>query len=368
MKLGSGNQSLPAQASSDMAEALQKGIESLAAKHGKDLRELQQDGGGGAGPSEPAAVQAWEDAKANYKSPSARMITQETFDEVVQENVDDFDMELKEAIADACLQFIKQGVNLSNIIKTEAHFGLKGKDVSGHPVTAGLAVVREAVVAGDAGPAAMQAVCAALAALSQAFATDEEAVPIANSNDAIGTVVTLLRTFPGSACMVPGLDAIRQLCTTPHAIDQFNQFGLGPDVVLECLRRALGSGSSGSSGAGGAAGDVPAAIDADAAATTSAAGAAAATDGTDAAAAVAASTVEAAQPVADTAVLVAGLALVKVTALRHNGCKDQFFGRGVAKLLREALARLPGDVAVVKEATLAFRSLVRGAHLPRVHF
>ena len=192
MKLGrQGGASLPAQASSDMAEALQKGIASLAAKHGKDISQLHREEeaaeNANAHPrsesptasanrsAEPAAKQAWEAAKANYKAPSARAITQETFDEVVQENVEDFEMELKEAIADACLQFMKQGVNLNNIIKTEAHFNVKNKDVSDHVVTIALTTVKDAVVAKDSLTAeGMDNVCAALSDLRSAFEIDEE--------------------------------------------------------------------------------------------------------------------------------------------------------------------------------------------------
>ncbi len=42
-------------------------------------------------------------------------ISQETFDEVVRENVEDFEQEPAAAIADAVSQFRKQGVDLSNI-------------------------------------------------------------------------------------------------------------------------------------------------------------------------------------------------------------------------------------------------------------
>ena len=45
-------------------------------------------------------------------------ISQETFDEVVRENQDEFDMSLQEAIKDAIQQFQKQGVNLQNIDTT----------------------------------------------------------------------------------------------------------------------------------------------------------------------------------------------------------------------------------------------------------
>lgn len=39
----------------------------------------------------------------------AKRITQETFDEVVRENIEDFEMELRQAIEDAANQFRSQG-------------------------------------------------------------------------------------------------------------------------------------------------------------------------------------------------------------------------------------------------------------------
>lgn len=325
MKLGrEGGAKLPAQASSDMANAFQKGIESLAEKHGKNLADLQQQQAAaaaaaekvpaaehGSGGGEPAAKQAWEQAKVDYKSPSQRSITQATFDEVVEENVEDFEMELKEAIADACVQFMKQGVNLNNIIKTEAHFNLKNKDVSDHPVTIAMTKLKEAIVAKDSAPTAMGSICGTLTELLKTFETDDEAVPISNSNNAIGTLVTLLRTYTASPCVVPAMEALLKLVIDGHSLEQFNEFGLGPDVVLECVRRNQ------------------AALPED-------------TECPD-----------------DISVLVAGLKVIKSTA-KHNGCKDQYFGRGVAAVLDSACDRYADRVEVVKQAALSFRSLVRG--------
>jgi len=48
-----------------------------------------------------------------------RVITQETFDDVVKENMEEFDMEYAEAVREAKEQFDKQGVNLSNIVISE---------------------------------------------------------------------------------------------------------------------------------------------------------------------------------------------------------------------------------------------------------
>ena len=47
---------------------------------------------------------------------AARRITQATFDAAVAENVEEFDMEPEEALADAIEQFKAQGVDLGNIV------------------------------------------------------------------------------------------------------------------------------------------------------------------------------------------------------------------------------------------------------------
>ncbi|KAJ7308276.1 hypothetical protein JRQ81_008804 [Phrynocephalus forsythii] len=48
---------------------------------------------------------------------AAKRITQETFDEVVQENMVEFEMDPEEAVMDAVQQFESQGVDLSHIVK-----------------------------------------------------------------------------------------------------------------------------------------------------------------------------------------------------------------------------------------------------------
>ena len=45
-----------------------------------------------------------------------KQITQETFDAVVRENIEEFEMDLDEAVQDAMEQFKTQGVDLSNLI------------------------------------------------------------------------------------------------------------------------------------------------------------------------------------------------------------------------------------------------------------
>ncbi len=61
----------------------------------------------------------------------SKRISQETFDSVVQENVDDFEMEWSEAVADAIQQFEANDIDLSNIdTKTRP----SERDTSEHPL------------------------------------------------------------------------------------------------------------------------------------------------------------------------------------------------------------------------------------------
>jgi hypothetical protein len=49
---------------------------------------------------------------------SFKRISQSTFDDVVRENIEDFDMKPSDALKDAIDQFVKQGVDLSKIDTT----------------------------------------------------------------------------------------------------------------------------------------------------------------------------------------------------------------------------------------------------------
>ncbi|XP_060068839.1 armadillo repeat-containing protein 6-like [Ylistrum balloti] len=63
----------------------------------------------------------------------AKVITQQTFDDVVRENMEEFGMEADEAIDDAVQQFESQGINLSNIVQDARLFSGQG-DAAEHPV------------------------------------------------------------------------------------------------------------------------------------------------------------------------------------------------------------------------------------------
>lgn len=59
----------------------------------------------------------------------AKVISQETFDDVVKENIVEFSMDINEAKDETVKQFEAQGINLANIVKD-----LKINEDSGRPV------------------------------------------------------------------------------------------------------------------------------------------------------------------------------------------------------------------------------------------
>ena len=133
MKKGGAGKSLPGECTEDAAKAVQGAISQLADKYGIDLdanakaawqeeeRKENELTGNVKERYETAAKdfrKAEADAQAKSNQGSGKFISQETFDSVVQENVEDFEMEPEEAAADAVAQFESQGVDLSNIVKT----------------------------------------------------------------------------------------------------------------------------------------------------------------------------------------------------------------------------------------------------------
>ncbi|KAK3096684.1 hypothetical protein FSP39_002349 [Pinctada imbricata] len=67
----------------------------------------------------------------------AKVITQQTFDDVVRENMSEFDMSPEEAVADAVQQFESQGVNLLNIVKDAGLYSGDNESME-HPVLAAM--------------------------------------------------------------------------------------------------------------------------------------------------------------------------------------------------------------------------------------
>lgn len=75
---------------------------------------------------------------------ACKRITQETFDNVVRENIIEFEMEPEEALKEAIEQFESQGVNLFNVVKTVQNFTAEGSDPK-HQVLQALDALQKAL-------------------------------------------------------------------------------------------------------------------------------------------------------------------------------------------------------------------------------
>ncbi|CAL1527713.1 unnamed protein product [Lymnaea stagnalis] len=67
-----------------------------------------------------------------------KQISQKTFDDVVLENMSEFDMEPEEALQDAIKQFESQGVNLNIIVKDSSLYASGDGETKDHPVVSSL--------------------------------------------------------------------------------------------------------------------------------------------------------------------------------------------------------------------------------------
>ena len=103
-------------------------------------------------------------------APVLRRVSQATFDECVQQNIDDFEMDPAEAVEEAVKEFELQGVDLSEIDRTYA--GPEGRGE--HPVVPLTLALVSAVEAAERDPAAIDA---AVAAMAPHVGAKESAVP-----------------------------------------------------------------------------------------------------------------------------------------------------------------------------------------------
>ncbi|XP_061458057.1 armadillo repeat-containing protein 6 isoform X4 [Rhineura floridana] len=80
---------------------------------------------------------------------AAKRITQETFDDVVQENISEFGMDPEEAVSEAVQQFESQGVDLSNIVKMAPNSTSENGQEKQHAILQTLDSLQKAVVDAD---------------------------------------------------------------------------------------------------------------------------------------------------------------------------------------------------------------------------
>uniref|UniRef100_F7CMX9 Armadillo repeat-containing protein 6 n=1 Tax=Monodelphis domestica TaxID=13616 RepID=F7CMX9_MONDO len=80
----------------------------------------------------------------------AKCISQETFDDVVRENITEFDMDPEEAVKEAVQQFESQGVDLTNIVKTRPKASACGDQGPKHEILQTLDALQKSL--GSAAP------------------------------------------------------------------------------------------------------------------------------------------------------------------------------------------------------------------------
>jgi hypothetical protein len=136
-----------------------------------------------------------------------KRISQETFDGVVKENVEEFDMPLKEAIADAVQQFLSQGVNLESI------------DTTGGVGKAELDAAIEGVKAFAASKSGGEAAVVAQLELLSALCDDKNEFSKRNtaavlSSGCYNSLHTLMDSRCSSALLVANLSLIATVCKT----------------------------------------------------------------------------------------------------------------------------------------------------------
>eukprot|EP00041_Stephanoeca_diplocostata_P034535 m.1182727 g.1182727 ORF g.1182727 m.1182727 type:complete len:519 (+) comp24539_c0_seq2:240-1796(+) len=137
-------------------------------------------------------------------------ISQETFDQVVRENIEEFEMGPEEAVADAADQFKSQGVDLSNIIQQAPGTGDdKNKP---HPVMDVIAEYTSLVGADAPDHAAVASCCSALCS----FLKDKAVRLLVGNSGAITLVLAacdkfgVMDTFPDTRDVF--VNALQVLC------------------------------------------------------------------------------------------------------------------------------------------------------------
>ncbi|XP_066552352.1 armadillo repeat-containing protein 6 [Amia ocellicauda] len=139
---------------------------------------------------------------------AARRITQETFDAVVQENVDEFGLDPAEALAEAVEQFESQGVDLTNIVKAvQSGASEDAKDNQTHTVLQILESLR-----GHVGTANVDGMPADLKRFTEQCKLGFAQRYLAAQKDAYPTILACCRKVDGEkASLLAALDALSSL-------------------------------------------------------------------------------------------------------------------------------------------------------------
>ena len=233
LKKGGAGKSLPGECTEDAAKAVQGAISQLAEKYGVDLdanakaawkeeekREAALKGNVKERYDQAAIDFLREEERKKKGKGSGKFISQETFDDVVTENIEDFEMEPEEALADAIEQFQAQNIDLSNIVK------VIGGAKSG-PIPELLSRLETCTTVEEA--------CQIMGALKTATENNDENYLIATTNDASGVVFgTVGRLDKGSIPLVSSaltVFAALQKYPLPKGIQQIPIYPVAKPVL-----------------------------------------------------------------------------------------------------------------------------------------
>ncbi|XP_057896858.1 armadillo repeat-containing protein 6 [Melospiza georgiana] len=162
----------------------------------------------------------------------SKQIAQETFDEAVQENITEFEMEPEEAVREAVLQFEAQGVDLSNIVKAVRPPASENGQRQKHQILLTLESLAGAVAEQDVAQLPQQ-----LAALAAQCKEQLAFRCLAGRHGAYAAVLSACRLAAGHReLLLQGLAALAALLDgQPDLLD-----AAGRELLLQSLRERRG--------------------------------------------------------------------------------------------------------------------------------
>ena len=176
-------------------------------------------------------------------------ISQETFDQAVQENIDDFGMEPEEALEDAARQFESQGANLSNILRR-----VPGASAEDEPATLRIVARMKALLEevedeetvemsfgtgalkisyGIVGPTVGAALSEAAAELRAEVQRDKQNATFAGHNGGVDALVSAsLSLLRSPSALAPVLEALATMAMDAENREQLDARGVAAISVI----------------------------------------------------------------------------------------------------------------------------------------
>ncbi|XP_038077647.1 armadillo repeat-containing protein 6-like [Patiria miniata] len=162
---------------------------------------------------------------------ATKRITQDTFDEVVKENIEEFEMSPEEALNEAIQQFETQGVNLLNIIKAVPTVDSESGTVTRHPVLEALDQLNQVL---QGAVTDKESVKAFLVRFSSECGADISHRIAAGSNNAYPTLKFLVQKYLKDPDMLPvTLDTMAALLNGQPDLIQTAEIQMLCDVLQE---------------------------------------------------------------------------------------------------------------------------------------